>query len=217
MKRFLAALACLVLVLTISSCYAPDKFRAELRVSRFGDYVLSFEGDLIYLPIQHDYAENKVKPEDDAKRQEDIRQDLIRDTGFTNVTALGRGRFRVKYLGPVRHGKAGGRLGPDELVSIIRRDAHMLRIKSFPDNQIVIAADSLKPSDAEAMAQVGLGMSGEFRLTTDGNVVRHNATEVRTMGATKVYIWKIDNPLSPMPHAVMIRDIDPSRLGSYQP
>lgn len=217
MKRYITLLTFLVSALTLTSCYAPDKFHAELRMSRYGDYALSFEGELVYLPIQHDYAENKIKPEEDAARQENIRKDLARDTAFSTVTPLGHGRFRVKYLGPVRNGKAGGRLGQDELVSIIRRDAHMLRIKSNPDNQVVILADSLKPTDAEAMAQGGLGMTGEFRLVTDGNVIKHNATEVRTMGAYKVYIWKIDNPLSPMPHAIMIRDIDPSRLGSPRP
>ncbi len=217
MKRFIALLTFLVSALTLTSCYAPDNFHAELRMSRFGDFVLSYEGELVYLPIQHDYAEGKIKPEEDAQRQENIRQDLIRDRAFTSVVALGHGRFRVKYVGPVRNGHAGERLGQDELVSIIRRDAHMLRIKSNPDNQVVILADSLKPDDAQVLTQGGIGMKGEFRLVTDGNVIKNNATEVRTMGAYKVYIWKIDNPLSPMPHAIMIRDIDPSRLGNQHP
>ena len=212
-SRWFSFLVFAVALLGLSSCYVPDKFQAELLLSRYGDYALKFSGDLIYLPIQHDYAEGNIKtPEEDAQRQDDIKRDLSRDRAFTEITALGKGRFHVKYVGPVRGGRAGGRMGPDELVSIIRRDAHMLRMKSHPDNQIVIAADSLKPADAEAMAKVGLGMTGEFRLTTDGNVIDHNATEVRTMGISKVYIWKIDNPLSPMPHAVMIRDVDPTRL-----
>ena len=211
MRNVIRGAVLVLMLLTLNSCYVPDKFKAELRMSRFGDYALSFEGELIYVPIQHDYAEKKVKPEEDAARQENIREDLARDTAFSEIRPLGRGRFRVKYLGPIRHSKAGGRLGQTELVSIIRRDLHMLRIKSNPDNQVVIMADSIRPTDAQALQQVGLNVEGEFRLTTDGNVIKHNATEVRPMGAYKVYIWKIENPLSPMPHAVMIRDIDPER------
>ena len=211
MRSLIRCSVLLVVMLVLTSCYVPDKFKAELRLSRYGDYVLSFEGELIYVPIQHDYAENKVKPEEDAERQENIRQDLARDTAFSEVKGLGRGRFRVKYQGPIRHGKAGGRLGQTELVSIIRRDLHMIRLKSNPDNQVVLLAESIRPTDAQALQQVGLNVQGEFRLTTDGNIIKHNATEVRDMGPFKVYIWKIENPLSPMPHAVMIRDIDPER------
>ena len=61
------------------------------------------------------------------------------------------------------------------------------------------------------MAEMGLNMEGEFRITTDANVVENNATEVRLFGVYKVYIWKIENPLSPMPHLVMLRDDDPQR------
>ncbi|TAN68978.1 MAG: hypothetical protein EPN20_06260, partial [Magnetospirillum sp.] len=63
----------------------------------------------------------------------------------------------------------------------------------------------------QILAEMGLNMEGEFRITTDGNVVEHNATEVRPFGAAKVYIWKIENPLSAMPHLVMLRDDDPNR------
>ena len=200
------------LAIVLTSCYVPDSFKSELRMSRYGDYVLQYEGDLIYVPIQHEYAQGNVKPSEDAERQENIRHDLARDTAFTQVKTLGHGRFHVKYLGPVRHGKAGGRLGRDDLVSIIRRDVHMIRIKSNPDNQVVVLAQSIRPTDAEALRQVNMNVNGEFRLTTDGNVIQHNATEVRLMpGGFKVYIWRIDNPLSPMPHVVMIRDIDPGR------
>jgi len=211
MRALIRGATLAVLLLVLNSCYVPDKFKAELRMSRYGDYALSFEGDLLYVPLLHDYAENKVPKEEDAARQENVRQDLVRDTAFTDVRVMGHGRFHVKYLGPVRRGKAGGRLGQDELVSIIRRDVHILRIKSNPDNQVVILADSLRPTDAQAMQQQGMTMQGEFRLTTDGNIIKHNATEVRDMGPYKVYVWKIENPLSPMPHAIMIRDIDPER------
>ena len=66
-------------------------------------------------------------------------------------------------------------------------------------------------AQAQRMAELGISMRGEFRITTDGNVLRHNATEVRQFGTYKVYIWKIENAFSPPPNLVMQRDNDPQR------
>jgi hypothetical protein len=210
--RWLGGLAALAVTLAVASCYIPDNFRAELRLSRYGDFELDYQGDLVYVPILHDYAEGNVKPSEDAARQESIHQDLIRDTAFTQVQAMGKGRFRVNYAGPVKvRGTKGLRLGRDELVAIVRRDARLLALKAHPDGQIVMAANAIKPADAETMARLGVTMKGEFRVTTDAHVVQNNATEVRTFGQYTVYIWRIENALSPMPRLVMIRDTDPER------
>jgi len=200
------AAACLALSLlaVLASCYIPDRFRGELRLSRFGDFQLDYQGDLIYVPILHDYAEGKIKPEDEAARQETIRQDMARDIAFKKITPMGKGRFQVTY-------SRGGRLGRDQLVAIVRRDSRILSLKSRPDNQILIVANGIKPSDSDTMGKLGVGLQGEFRVTTDANVIQHNATDVRQFGAYKVYIWKIDNPLSAMPKMVVVRDVDPER------
>jgi hypothetical protein len=138
-RDWLKRLGVLAAVLLLSSCYIPDKFRSELRLSKYGDYALTFKGDLMYAPILDDYRKNKIKP------------------------------------------------------------------------AIVVRANAMKPSDAQILAELGLGMEGEFRITTDANVVKHNATVVKPFGTSKVYIWTIENALSPMPELVMIRDVDPSR------
>jgi hypothetical protein len=200
------------LFLTLSSCYVPDNFVAELRLSRYGDYELTFRGDLVYLPILYDYAAGRVPPDQDLARQQNIRKDLIRDKAFTKVIPLGHGRFRVTYEGPVKYpGVRGARLGKDELVSIIRRDSRILALRSLPDNEIIVAASHLRPVDAKIMAEEGVAMKGQFRVTTNANVIQNNASEVRPYGRYKVYIWNIDGPSSPMPHLIAIRDFDPTR------
>ena len=197
-------LAALAAVLLLSSCYIPDKFRAELRLSRFGDYALSYKGDLMWAPMLDDYRKGKVKPEDEAEKIENIRRDLVRDIAFRKIESRGRGRFAVEY-------ERAGRLGRVQLTALIRRDARMLALRSLENGAVVVAANAMKPSDAQILAELGLTMEGEFRVTTDANVVEHNATEVRPFGTSKVYIWRIENPLSPMPRLVMIRDPDPAR------
>jgi hypothetical protein len=132
-----------------------------------------------------------------------IRHDLARDPAVKTIVSEGKGSFRVHY-------QREGVIGPNQLIALLRRDAALIRMKSMPDGRIFIAANGVKPADAEAMAKFGVGMSGEFRITTDANVLQHNASEVRPFGAYQVYIWKIDNPLSPMPHMAIMREPDPA-------
>jgi len=200
LKRF-GVLAALLL---LSSCYIPDKFKSELRLSRYGDYSLTFKGDLMWAPILDAYRKGRVTPENEAEKIENIHKDLVRDIAVRTAVSKGKGRFAVEY-------ERTGRLGQVQLISLLRRDARLLAMRSSENNAIVIHANSLKPSDAQILAEMGLNMEGEFRITTDANVVEHNATEVRPFGTARVYIWKIENALSPTPHLVMIRDNDPNR------
>lgn len=201
---WLKRIGVLAAVLLLSSCYIPDKFRSELRLSKYGDYSLTYKGDLMFAPILDDYRKNKIKPENEAERQENIRRDLARDIAFRKIEAKGKGRFAVEY-------ERVGRLGKVQLTSLIRRDARLLSLRSMENGAIVIRANAMKPSDAQILAELGLNMEGELRITTDGNVVKHNATQVKPFGTSKVYIWKIENPLAVMPELVMIRDVDPAR------
>jgi hypothetical protein len=201
---WLKRIGVLAAVLLLSSCYIPDKFRSELRLSKYGDYSLTYKGDLMFAPILDDYRKNKIKPEDEAERQENIRRDLSRDIAFRKIESKGKGRFAVEY-------ERVGRLEKVQLTSLIRRDARMLSLRSMENGAIVVKANAMKPSDAQILAELGLNMEGEFRVTTDANVVKHNATQVKPFGTAKVYIWKIENPLAVMPELVMIRDVDPAR------
>lgn len=197
-------LAVLVLTLALSSCYIPDKFKGELRLSRYGDYALSYEGDLIWAPILHEYAKGNITLDNEEEKNNNIYKDLVRDTAIRDLKRVGKGRFHVKY-------ERLGRLKKVQLTSLLRRDARLISLKSNEDGTIIIDANGVKASDAQRMAELGLGMEGEFRITTDARVLRHNATEVRPFGQYRVYVWKIENALSPTPTLVVLRDDDPAR------
>jgi hypothetical protein len=196
--------AAFTLVLLLSSCYVPDKFQAELRLSKYGDWALNFEGDLIYVPILHDYAGGKVTPENEEEKNNNIYKDLVRDPAIKDLKRVGKGRFHVKY-------ERMARLGKVQLSALIRRDARMLALKSSEDGTIVVAGNGVKAGDAQRMTELGVTMQGEFRVTTDARVLRHNATEVRPFGNYTVYIWKIENAFSPSPNLLVQREDDPQR------
>lgn len=196
--------ALLALTLALSSCYIPDKFHSELRLSKYGDWALTYDGDLIYGPILHDYADGKITAANEDERNDNIYKDLVRDPAIKDLKRVGKGTFHVKY-------ERMGRLGKVQLTALVRRDARLLALKSAEDGTIVVAGNGVKPSDAQRMSELGITMQGEFRITTDATVLRHNATEVRPFGQYKVYIWKIENPFSPSPHLVVQREDDPAR------
>ncbi|OAN44076.1 hypothetical protein A6A04_08555 [Paramagnetospirillum marisnigri] len=191
-------------MLLLSSCYIPDKFKSELRLSRYGDYSLTFKGDLLWAPILDDYRKGKVTPENEPEKIANIKKDLMRDIAVRKLESKGRGRFGVEY-------ERAGRLEKVQLIALLRRDARLLAMRSKENGAIAIHANAMKPSDAQILAEMGLNMEGEFRITTDANVVEHNASSVKPFGTYRVYIWKIENALSPMPHLVMLRDDDPKR------
>lgn len=197
-------MAALAVMFALSSCYVPDKFRSELRLSKYGDWALSYDGELVWARILHDYADGKITPENEGPRHENLYNDLIRDPGFKSVERTGKGRFKVRY-------ERMGRLGISQLSALPRRDTRILGLKSNEDGSIFVTGNGVKSSDAARMAELGIGMVGEFRVTTDAKVLHHNSYDVRSFGAYTVYVWKLENPLSPSPRLVILREDDPSR------
>ncbi len=219
--------ACILAALTLSSCYIPDKFKSELILSKEGKYHITFEGDVIYLFILKDYKDGKITKENEQDKIKNIYKDLVRDPAICpvirdeqgkpkkdpktdawirdnaacerNLTNLGQGRFRIKY-------DLEGFIFDGDLITLFRRDAKLLLMKSNDDGTIGIGGNSLRPADASQLVASGINMKGEFRITTDSKeVLRHNATEVYDLKGTRVYLWKIDGPLSPPPQFIMKR------------
>lgn len=203
--RRMGAVAALLMLL--SSCYLPNDFKSEIRISRHGDYAMSYVGDLIYAPLYQDIKENKLSSEQIAEKVAVLIRDLQRDktydpTGrqvprplFTEIEHRGNGRFHVRY-------EREGSVDDKALVTFVRRNNNILSIRSG-DGVIVIRANALSSSDSRQLMALGLDMKGEFRVVTDGEVIEHNANTVRPYAGHRVYIWEIDNVLAPAPRLVM--------------
>jgi len=198
-KRFLfrSAVAALVvsLSLPLAGCYLPDQFRSEVRINRAGDFAITYEGDLVYAPLYAGLLQGKVPTAEESAKSADAERDLKRDSGFQSVTPLGKGRFSVKY-------ERQGRVGSGGYFTFIRRNADILSIKST-GGIMTVKANAMSAADGQQVMQLGLSMRGEFRVTTDAAVIEHNAGAVRNYGGYTIYIWEIDNPLSPSPRIVL--------------
>ena len=199
-RRRFGLIAVLLFVAGVAAaCYLPDKFIAEIRLGKNGDYALHYIGDLTWAPLYRDIKEGRVPPEKIQEKIDLIEKDLKRDTNFTKVESLGDARFRVEY-------ERQGRLAPSEQVTFVRRNAIILMIRSHPDGRITVDGNTLKPSDAQMATTLGLGVEGEFRVVTDGYVKQQNASQIKPFGPYRVYIWTIQNAFSPSPHFVMQRE-----------
>ncbi len=199
--------ATVALVMLLASCYLPNDFTSEIRISRHGDYAMTYVGDLIYASLYRDISQHKLSGEQIDEKVAVLIRDLQRDktydpTGrqaprplFTEIEHEGNGRFHVRY-------EREGSVDADALVTFVRRNNNILSIRSG-DGVIVIRANALSASDSQRLMALGLDMKGEFRVVADGEVIEHNANSVRPYAGHLVYVWNIDNALAPAPRLVM--------------
>ncbi len=230
-----------VLIFLLNGCYMPDNFKSELRISKTGDFVLTYVGDLVWVPLYSailagEQDPSKRLPEDEIKKRVDaVARDLERDrakvyppgtdlsatptAGYSEIINLGKGRFFVKY-------ERRDRLGIPDLATFVRRNNIIISAKGlevtnqqkdgepFDNGQYMeIRGALIKPSDAQKMIETGMGMKGEFRVTTDAKVVvdrqgreLQNATVVKQYGPYTSYIWVIDGPFSRSPYILLERE-----------
>jgi len=193
-------LTALLVVLGLSSCYLPDNFHAEIRIARDGTYDLSYEGDLIYAPLYAEINKGELKPDEVRLRTQGVINDLKRETEFHEVTDKGRARFGVKY-------DRTGKMDLVQFVAFVRHNARIITLKGNEDGTMTVNGANIAPSEAQKLMEYGISLKGEMRIVTDATVLEQNASEVRTMGRYNVYIWRIENSLSPAPHFKMARDI----------
>lgn len=202
-----------VLLVLLSSCYLPTEFRSEIRINRYGDFALSYVGDLVYAPLYEQISQNRLSADEIAQKVDMLVRDLQRDKTydpsgtqpprplFSQIDHKGMGRFAVRY-------QREGQLDADALVTFVRRNANILSLKS-QHGAIHIRANALSATDSQQVMSLGLQMRGELRVVTDGQVLEHNANSVRPHLGYLVYIWRIDNALAPAPRLVMKQEARP--------
>ena len=102
-ERVLKCLIGLIVFLPLAACYVPDNFAAEIRITKDGNYGISYTGDLIWAPLFGQIARGEIEAEAAAEQiigfTADLKLEQIQFSPdhFQSVASLGRGRFRVRY------------------------------------------------------------------------------------------------------------------------
>lgn len=200
-----AAAAAAAALCLLASCYIPDRFESEIRLTRDGAFGLTFVGLLTYAPLFGQIARGEIDPEKAEESNRLIQEQLKRDTAFKEVTPLGRGRYRVRFA---REGRFGGAM---QMVNFATRQQAIFRIRTTEDGLVQVNGSGQGQLYAERFQEIGLTTQGLLRIVTDAEVLEHNAQFTRaspTPGFTQ-YDWRIRGFKDPPPKFVARLAVDP--------
>lgn len=178
----------------LASCYVPDEYTAEIRITRAGHYGITYSCVLMWVPLYGQVVRGEVRREEAAEQSAGFLTALKADSHFTSVSSLGQGRFEVRY-------DRRGRFNKTQMLSFVRRNARIIDLRAFEDGRVLIAGKSPTDLQADQLQEIGLQTRGLMRIVTDAPVLQHNATSVRpspTPGYT-IYDWNVTSFRQPAP------------------
>ena len=200
--NFAASLLCLGLV---ASCFVPDQYEAEIRLSKDGSYGVTYIGILTWAPLYGQIARKEI---DDAKVKDNEKmfyEQLKRDEGFKQVENLGRGRFRVRYE------RTGRFAGSHQMVTFVSRQEPIFRILTTERNTVEVNGSGQAKMYAKKLEEVGLKTQGLLRVVTDMDVITTNAQFKRASPAPgyTMYDWRFRSFNDTPPRIVAKLAVDP--------
>jgi len=187
-------------MLVLSSCYLPQRFDAEIEIDSAGYYSMIFDGYIADVGLFQKIQSGELSEEEEAQKVAYVESDLSRDTAVQNLEYFKQGHFRIKW-------ERKGDLLKSKTVTFLRRNESMLSLKYVSDAGLIeMMGRSIRKSDREKIAQMGLGMQGEIRLKSSLPVVDHNASEViqdKTDELSKWYVWRIKDIFQSTPRILL--------------
>ncbi len=194
-----------VALAVLASCWLPEQFDTEIRFTSTGDYGVTYIGIITYAPLFGKIARGDISKEDVDRQIAQYLKFLKGDSSFKEINSIGSGRFQVKYM------KEGKFAGNKQSFNFISRQGAMFRLRTTEENTMVLGGSGQGVMYAKRFEEVGLKMSGLFRVVTDAEVLEHNANFVRksaTPGFTQ-YDWRIKSLRDPPPKLVAKLKVDP--------
>nr|NKB46068.1 hypothetical protein [Alphaproteobacteria bacterium] len=96
LKRTSRVLIGLLVALPLASCWVPDKFGSEIRITKSGGYGISFNGELTWAPLYGQIVRGEITTEAAAEQSAGFLAALKTDGNFQYVASLGKGRYQVR-------------------------------------------------------------------------------------------------------------------------
>ncbi len=185
-----------VIVVALGGCYLPVRFDAEIEITRYGIYKMTFDGYMAEVTLFDGIQKGKVTAADEAKKVAIIEADFTRDSSTKVFEYIREGHFRVRW-------HKEGDLLRSGMVAFFRRNENILSLQyGKKTGRITMRGKHLKKSARQRLHDMGLDMRGELRVRTNAKVLNHNATKVKKSKDRKgvtIYIWKIKNIFDPAP------------------
>lgn len=201
-RRLLSLFAVLLVLPLVASCYVPDRYVAEIRLSRGGEFALTYSGILTWAPLVEEIREGKLSPAEIREKEAVIQRDLERDPHFRRVQSLGSGSYRVLYE------RSGLFSGPRQ-VTFVRRGSELIVMELRTTGELHIRSGSSGAlADHKArLDAIGVHSRGKLRVITDAVVQSHNA-HAHTRGLPgfpnyHIYDWTLESYETPPPRMIV--------------
>ena len=194
-----------VCTIFLSSCFVPERYEAEVRLTKEGAYGVTFIGILTYAPLFGQIARGSIEPEKAAIQIRQFKSYLEQDSYFKEVQSLGSGRYQVRYE------REGRFAGANQMVNFPSRQYAVFRIGANLRGEVTIVVSGRGYLYADSFEEVGLGTHGLFRVSTDGKVMEHNAQFIRQAPYPDLtmYDWRPRSFRENPPKIVVKLSVDP--------
>jgi len=225
MLRFLRSISILFAILALTGCYLPNKFDLTMQIAPDGRYALTYNGTLTQLQFLQRIGSGDLTGSRIDEYVGIFESDMRRDSGFKEVTYLGKAEYRVKYEKqgslveekqfsfPSRKGTIVGLRHWTELTTPgylerFRATGHpalpaMAAANFAREPHIMeIFGDRLPQKIREDLAANGYWVQGKIRIWTSAKVAYHNAQQV-VEGNPSLYIWEVDDLAAQPPQMIM--------------
>lgn len=202
LRQVCAGLVCLTL---LTSCFVPDQYEAEIRLSKDGSYGITFIGVLIYAPLYSQIVRGNIDEEHAKENDRMFYEQLKRESAFKEVAQLGKGRYRVRYE------REGRFAGSHQMVTFVSRQEPIFRILTKESGDVEVNGSGQGARYAKAFNEIGIKSQGLLRITTDAEVIQQNAQFIRksTAPGYTMYDWRRRELTEPPPHLVAKLAVDP--------
>jgi len=177
----------LLLSLSLTGCWIPEKFTSRVVINNNGSYTFSYDGILTFWLALAAAKEGALSSQDEAafkKEEEKIRK----EPGFKKVSYISNGRYKVLVE---REHK------PGEQTHFISRMQRIFSVVPKQDGTIEVSGFKLSEKDLAELKKIGAKVDGHLKVSVGRNVdvIKHNATSTpKFFGLFGDYEWHIKSP-----------------------
>ena len=215
----------LLAALILSACYLPNKFDLTMQIAPDGRYAIRYDGTLTELQFLQRIGSGELQGAQIDKYAGIYQAEMRRNSGFKEISYLGKAEYRVKY-------EKQGSLVKERQFSFPTRRGIILGLRRWT---AASAADRLATFEATghpALAALvkagfqrephimelfgrrlpkkmrddlianGFWIRGTIRIRTGAKVGYHNADRV-VPGNPSLYVWQIDDLNDRAPQMIM--------------
>lgn len=187
-----------LMCLALAGCYLPDRFKVELTLEENGDYIYTYEGELLSYNFLRKIGQGEATA-DDQEQIQIYANDLKRDSGFKRVDYIGNARYRVVYR--KEHNILARK---SRTFSFVSRRSTFLTLKQREDGAVEIMGNRPQKQYRDELIAKGFDTRGTILIRTKMRSIEDNADESRTGGEYDLYAWVYETIEKEVPKLVMI-------------